>query len=111
MIEIFQAFPENVETVKDPNMIGSIVDFKHALEKTNLHNFFTVQIKDHFNQRLLLPGIATHLIIEHYIKAITVLKLIDPSTILLEKISEPIKDYLRKREDTLRCIVYTILAE
>lgn len=35
------------------------------------------------------------MIIEHYIQAIRVLKLIDPSTILLEIISEPIKEHLR----------------
>jgi len=39
------------------------------------------------------------------------MKLIDPSTILLEIISEPIKDHLRKRQDTLRCIVQSIIAE
>ena len=53
----------------------------------------------------------TLLIIEHYIQAIRVLKLIDPSTILLEIISEPIKEHLRKRQDTLRCIVQSILAD
>ena len=53
----------------------------------------------------------TLLIIEHYIQAIRVLKLIDPSTILLEVISEPIKAHLRKRGDTLRCIVQSILAD
>ncbi len=39
------------------------------------------------------------------------LKLIDPSTILLEVISEPIKEHLRRRQDTLRCIVQSILAD
>lgn len=38
-------------------------------------------------------------------------KFIDPSTILLELVSEPIKEYLRSRKDTLRCIVKTILSD
>lgn len=54
---------------------------------------------------------STLLIIEHYIQAIRAMKLIDPSTILLEVISEPIKEHLRKRQDTLRCIVQSIIAE
>ena len=53
----------------------------------------------------------TLLIIEHYIQAIRVLKLIDPSTIMLEIISEPIKEHLRSRQDTLRCIVQSILVD
>ncbi len=43
-----------------------------------------------------------------YIKAIDVLKLLDPSTVLLEEVSEPIKQYLLAREETLRCLVNTI---
>jgi anaphase-promoting complex subunit 2 len=55
--------------------------------------------------------VITLLIIEHYFQAIRFLKLIDPSTILLEVISEPIKEHLRRRQDTLRCIVQSILAD
>jgi len=53
----------------------------------------------------------TPLILEHYIQTIRVMKLLDPSTMLLEIISEPIKSYLRKRKDTARCIVQSILAD
>ncbi|CDW73691.1 anaphase-promoting complex subunit 2 [Stylonychia lemnae] len=102
IFEIFQEFPDSMP---------SINDFKYALEKTQLHKQFVNQVKEQFSQRLLLPGVITFIIIEHYIQAIRVLKLIDPSTILLEMISEPIKDHLRQRQDTLRCIVQSILAD
>ena len=88
MFGIFSEFPDSLPTIND---------FKYALEKTKLHNMFATQIKEQFSQRLLLPGVITLFIIEHYILAIRVLKLIDPSTILLEIISEPIKEHLRKR--------------
>eukprot|EP00347_Sterkiella_histriomuscorum_P002825 403366657 len=102
MFQIFQEFPDSLPAIND---------FKYALDKTKLHKFFANQIKEQFSQRLLLPGVITFMIIEHYIQAIRVIKLIDPSTILLEIISEPIKDHLRQRQDTLRCIVQSILAD
>jgi hypothetical protein len=39
------------------------------------------------------------------------MKLLDPSTLLLEIVSEPIKEHLRSRNDTLRCIVSSIIAD
>lgn len=96
MFSLFQEFPDSLPAIND---------FKSALERTKLHQYFTTQVREQFQARLLLPGVITLLIIEHYIQAIRVLKLIDPSTILLEIISEPIKEHLRRRQDTLRCIV------
>lgn len=102
MFSLFQEFPDSLPAIND---------FKTALERTKLHQYFCSEVKEQFQARLLLPGVITLLIIEHYIQAIRVLKLIDPSTILLEIISEPIKEHLRRRPDTLRCIVQSILAD
>lgn len=99
---LFQDFPDSLPAIND---------LKHALDSTHLHTYFTEQVTQQFQARLLLPGVITLLIIEHYIQAIRVLKLIDPSTIMLERVSEPIKEHLRARSDTLRCIVQSILAD
>ena len=40
-----------------------------------------------------------------YVAAIKALRLLDPTGVLLESVSEPVKDYLRERHDTVRCIV------
>ena len=56
-------------------------------------------------RRLLHPGANTSQIIDIYVATIKTLKILDPTGILLESISEPIKDYLRGRHDTVRCIV------
>jgi anaphase-promoting complex subunit 2 len=58
--------------------------------------------------RLLTIGPSTTTILSIYIKAIDVLKLLDPSTLMLQEVSEPIKQYLYTREETLRCLVNTI---
>lgn len=68
-------------------------------------------MKNQISQRLLTPGIATPLIIEIFIRVIKILKFIDPSSYILEVISDPIKKYLRQRKDTMRWIINTILSE
>lgn len=54
---------------------------------------------------MLHPGAITSDIITQYISTIKVLRIIDPSGVTLDKVSEPIQQYLRGREDTIRCIV------
>ena len=44
-----------------------------------------------------------------YIAAIRALRVLDPSGVLLEIVCEPVKRYLRTREDTVRCIVQSLI--
>ena len=77
----------------------------------NNHDYYLVcKLRDQIVQRLLIPSIDTNFIIRFYIQVITVLKFLDPSTILLEMVSAPIKDYIRSRKDSLRCIVNIIIS-
>ena len=50
-----------------PDSLPAINDLKTALDTTHLHPYFTQEVKDQFQARLLLPGVITLLIIEHYI--------------------------------------------
>jgi anaphase-promoting complex subunit 2 len=77
----------------------------------NMHFKLAEKMREQIVDRLLIPGVDSKTIINHYIQVIRVFKFIDPSTILLEIISKPIKDYLRSRKDTLRCIVSIIIEE
>jgi len=56
-------------------------------------------------KRLLHPGASTIDIITQYVATIKVLRIIDPSEIILDVVCEPVRAYLRQREDTVRCIV------
>ncbi|CAG8518767.1 10760_t:CDS:2, partial [Diversispora eburnea] len=58
-----------------------------------------------FRKRLLIPGAATSDIINTYISTIKCLRLLDPSGVLLEKITDPIKNYIRTRPDAAKCLV------
>ena len=46
-------------------------------------------------------GRSSSLILSFYIKTIDVMKLLDPSTLMLEEVSDAFKQFLNKRHDTL----------
>ena len=56
-------------------------------------------------KRLLIPGILTQNILNQYLNMLKVLQVLDPNGIVFDKITTPIKNYLLKRNDTLRCII------
>jgi hypothetical protein len=69
-------------------------------------------LKENLQRRLLHPGANTAQILDVYISAIKVLRAIDADSnsngkqqLLLETVTDPIKKYLRARNDTVRCII------
>ena len=67
----------------------------------SLVSSFTEQLR----RRLLHPGARTADVISQYIGTIKTLRDLDPSGIVLDLVSGPIRKYLRKRKDTIRCVV------
>lgn len=61
-----------------------------------------------FSRRLLHLGANTSDIIDQYISTIKALRVLDPTGVMLETVGEPVRDYLRQREDTVRCIVASL---
>lgn len=62
-------------------------------------------------KRILHPGATTSQIIDIYISTIKVLRLIDPSDVVLQTVASPVRAYLRQRKDTVRCIVTSLTDE
>lgn len=52
--------------------------------------------------RLLHPGVCTSDVLIAYIATIRSLRVLDPSGLLLDTITQPVHQYLRSREDTVR---------
>lgn len=52
--------------------------------------------------RLLHPGVSTPDILTAYIAAIRSMRVLDPTGLLLETVTQPVHQYLRSREDTVR---------
>lgn len=69
---------------------------------------FIHTLKSSFKTRLLHPGVSTTDIIEAYITAIKALKLLDPQGVILQIVCDPIRNYLKARDDTVRCIITSL---
>ncbi|KAK9467755.1 hypothetical protein V1512DRAFT_259984 [Lipomyces arxii] len=92
-----------------PDSISGLEDFK-ALLKAQEHRAYLVKcFQNSCQQRLLHCGANTADIISFYFSAIKVLKILEPRGVLLDRISRPIRRYLRERDDTVKCIVNGML--
>ncbi|KAM4717560.1 LOW QUALITY PROTEIN: anaphase-promoting complex subunit 2 [Anableps anableps] len=95
LFSIIRDFPESKPAIED---------LKFCLERTNQRQQLLTSLKSAF-ERLLHPGVHTSDILTVYISAIKALRELDPSMVILQVACQPIRKYLRTREDTVRQIV------
>ena len=100
--EIISKFPESKPTLIDIKICISSFD----------KNIFINRIKEQIKKRLLYPGVSTRIIIEIFIRIIKIMRIIDSSNnYMLELLSQPIKEYLLNRKDTMKWIITAIISE
>lgn len=96
-----------------PDSRGAILDIKECIarsspgEKVQACAVFSSQIQE----RLLHAGASTTEILSIYVNVIHAFKLLDARGVLLEKVSGPIRSYLRARDDTASLIAVSFLAD
>ncbi|KAG7213043.1 hypothetical protein KM043_002374 [Ampulex compressa] len=95
--------------IEYPESQPAIDDLRICLERTDLRKVLVESLQEALKTRLLHPGVNTPDILTAYIAAIKALRQLDPTGVLLETVTEPIKVYLRSREDTVRCVVNGLL--
>ena len=83
----------------------AIEDLKLCLEYTGQHCKLVDSFISSLRYRLLTAGASTNDILHQYVSTIKALRTIDPTGVFLEAVGEPIRDYLRGRKDTIKCIV------
>ncbi|XP_040156156.1 anaphase-promoting complex subunit 2 [Anopheles arabiensis] len=88
-----------------PMSQSAVDDLKLCLSKINLKRCFVTTVRDMLRERLLHPGVDTPDILTGYVAALKTLAHFDSSTVLLRSITRPIKEYLRNRTETVRCVV------
>lgn len=88
-----------------PESSPAIEDLKQCLEYTGQHAKLVESFISALRFRLLTAGASTNDILHQYVSTIKALRTIDPAGIFLEAVGEPIRDYLRGRKDTIKCIV------
>lgn len=59
-------------------------------------------------RRLCHTGAETTAILDVYMNTIQVVRRLDPSDVLLRAVAEPVRAYLRGRQDTVRCILQSL---
>lgn len=78
---------------------------KQCLEYTGQHSKLVDSFISSLRYRLLTAGASTNDILHQYVSTIKALRTIDPAGVFLEAVGEPIREYLRGRKDTIKCIV------
>ena len=100
---------EIFELVADyPDSLPAVMELKQVLEHTKMYSALGQALKQSLIRRLNHPGAGTNQIIDVYINTIKVLREIDPSDRLLHVVAEPVRSYLRRRHNTVRCIITSL---
>ena len=102
MFEMVTDYPESLPAIKE---LRDVVLTTSQLERISR------DIRQIFQKRLLHLGASTSQILDVYVLLIRSLRHIDPSDMLLSYVADPIRSYLMKRKDTIRCIVTAMTEE
>lgn len=90
---------------KFPQSLPALHDLRDCILSTDRKPFVATALRDQFVAKLLNAGTLTSEILQLYVSTIRALRFLDPSGVILACVSDPIRTYLRRRPDTVRCIV------
>ncbi|KAF6754942.1 hypothetical protein DFP72DRAFT_1068086 [Ephemerocybe angulata] len=94
-----------------PDSLGALQDLKETLQRVDQRGDLVKFLRKENNKRLLHPGADTQTILQQYVSTIKCLRIVDPPGVLLYKVANPIRQYLRERPDTIRCIVGSLVGD
>ncbi|PFH45921.1 hypothetical protein AMATHDRAFT_70905 [Amanita thiersii Skay4041] len=94
-----------------PDSMGALHDLKECLQRVDQRAALVQSLRRANRKRLLHPGADTKLILSQYVATIKCLRIVDPPGVLLFKVADPIRRYLRGRPDTIRCIVSNLVGD
>ncbi|KAI0632358.1 hypothetical protein C8Q77DRAFT_1125177 [Trametes polyzona] len=94
-----------------PDSESALQDLKECLQRVDQRSQLVISLRKANKKRLLHPGADTKDILTQYVSIIRCLRIIDPPGVLLYKVADPIRKYLRERPDTIRCIVASLVGD
>ncbi|KAF8917802.1 hypothetical protein CPB85DRAFT_1373962 [Mucidula mucida] len=94
-----------------PESTPALEDLKECLQRVDQRSSLVRSLRKANRRRLLHPGADTTLILTQYVATIKCLRIVDPPGVLLYKVADPIRRYLRERPDTIRCIVSNLVGD
>ncbi|KAF6136492.1 hypothetical protein GIB67_035051 [Kingdonia uniflora] len=83
----------------------AIEDLRQSLQHTGRHSKLADSFTSALQYRLLTAGASTNDILHQYVSTIKALRIIDPTGVFLEAVGKPIREFLRGRKDTVKCVV------
>ena len=102
MYDIITEFPESS---------SAVFDLKGPLSRTRRHRRLAHSVHATLQHRLLHPGANTSQIMDVYISTVKVLGMLDPLGLLLDTAARSVREYLKKRNDTVHCVVASLTDE
>ncbi|PSR71728.1 hypothetical protein PHLCEN_2v12376, partial [Hermanssonia centrifuga] len=111
-----------------PESQKALEDLKECLQRVDHRSQLVQSLRTANRRRLLHPGADTKTILMQYVSIIRCLRIVDPPGVLLFKVADPIRRYLRcaytidyceawlilrvrDRPDTIRCIVASLVGD
>ncbi|XP_037078099.1 anaphase-promoting complex subunit 2-like [Pollicipes pollicipes] len=94
-----------------PDSQPALEDLRTCLQRCRLRGELVASLRRAVATRLLHPAANTEDILSAYVSAVRALRLLEPAGVLVELVGGPIRQYLRGREDTVRCIVASLTEE
>ncbi|KAF8610388.1 Cullin [Ceratobasidium sp. AG-I] len=94
-----------------PDSKVALMDLKECMERADGRSNLVQTLRKLNKKRLLHPGADTKDILTQYVSTIRCLRILDPPGVLLYKVADPIRRYLRERPDTIRCIVANLVGD
>lgn len=101
-IFVFIEFPES-QPILD--------DLRYCMKRVNLRHELVTVLKSALERRLLNAGVNTDNVLEAYVATVRALKFVDPSGILAQLVTPPVREYLKHREETVRVILVSLTDE
>lgn len=95
--------------IEFPDSQPALEDLRECLERTDLRSKLIQSLKAALETRLLHPGVNTADILTAYVSAIKALRVLDHTGVVLELVCEPVRKYLRTRQDTVREIISSLI--
>lgn len=88
-----------------PNTIEKVKEIAEYVNRVNMTQEVCQWLRGALVSRLLSPGVTTYNILISYFNIVATLKIIDPNMLNLSAVIAPVKKFLLKRSDLIRCII------
>ena len=94
-----------------PQSLGAILDLKDYLALADAKQHLAQTFINQLEERVGHAGVTTAELLGIYVAVTRVFKTLDNRSVLLEKVAQPIRSFLRDRLDTVKVIAASFLAE